>query len=205
MKQPKDPRKQPRQERSVQTVDAILEAAARIFETHGFEAGNTNKIAQLAGVSVGSLYQYFPDKHSLVTALHERHTAQVLQRLEQVLARNAGAALGAIVKDLVGALLDEHLARPQLQRVLHAQFALLAHRPEESPAARALFERLLSILSGFHPARARAELEVVVQMLLRTTESLIHSVVLEPPKDVDRATLEREIAHVLDGYLKGIG
>lgn len=187
------------------TVDSILEAAARIFEKHGFEGGNTNKIAQLAGVSVGSLYQYFPDKHSLVTALHERHTAQVLERLEQVHARNAGAAIGVMVHDFVVALLDEHLARPQLQRVLHAEFALLAHRPEDSPAARAIFERMLSILSGHYPARDPAELKVVGQMLLKTTESLIHSVVLEPPKDLDRPTIEREISHVLEGYLKGVG
>jgi AcrR family transcriptional regulator len=71
------PRRKPRQDRSRQTVDAILEAAAQVFERHGYAAGTTNRIAQRAGVSIGSLYQYFPNKDAIVMELARRHIAEM--------------------------------------------------------------------------------------------------------------------------------
>src|SRR6185437_15341352 len=82
------PRKLPRQDRSRATVDAILEAAARVLVKEGFERTTTNRVAEAAGVSVGSLYQYFPSKEALVAALVDRHNeemrAEVLAALERV-------------------------------------------------------------------------------------------------------------------------
>lgn len=71
---PVAPRKKPRQARARATVDAILIAAAHSLKTEGFEHATTNRIAELAGVSIGSLYQYFPNKVSIVGALRERHS-----------------------------------------------------------------------------------------------------------------------------------
>src|SRR5438552_3934720 len=67
------PRKRPRQARSQATVDAILEATTRILLKQGFDSLTTNAAAAAAGVSIGSLYQYFPNKEALVAALIERH------------------------------------------------------------------------------------------------------------------------------------
>ena len=77
MKVTRVPRKKPRQSRSQATVDVILDAAARIFVETGFAAATTNAIAERAGVSVGSLYQYFPNKLALLAALKERHVLQL--------------------------------------------------------------------------------------------------------------------------------
>jgi len=62
----------PQQQRSKALVDTLLEATARILERSGLEETSTNEIARVAGVSVGSLYQYFPSKEALVAALIER-------------------------------------------------------------------------------------------------------------------------------------
>ena len=70
------PRKRPTQERARRTVDAILEAAAEVFDAHGFDGGTTERIVERAGVSVGSLYQYFPNKLAVVRALLERELAR---------------------------------------------------------------------------------------------------------------------------------
>jgi len=83
-------RKKPRQQRSRATWDAILEAAAQLFGERGYTGTTTNKVAERAGVSIGSLYQYFPNKEALLLALSERHMEEsgtalsaVFQQLEQ--------------------------------------------------------------------------------------------------------------------------
>src|SRR6185436_592878 len=76
-----EPRKRPKQARSQQTVDALLEATARVLGARGFEGATTNEIARVAGVSVGSLYQYFPSKEALVAALLEQRTRADLEHI----------------------------------------------------------------------------------------------------------------------------
>ena len=76
------PRKAASQERSRATVDALVEATARILVKEGFDKASTNRIAEVAGVSVGSLYQYFPGKEALVAAVAERHQQQIMQTVQ---------------------------------------------------------------------------------------------------------------------------
>ncbi|MCM3754869.1 TetR family transcriptional regulator, partial [Bacillus licheniformis] len=83
---PLSPRKAPRQRRSVATVDAIVEAAARILERDGFDGYTTNAVAALAGVSIGSLYQYFPNRDALTAALVERESAHLLDDVDRAAA-----------------------------------------------------------------------------------------------------------------------
>ncbi|TIT73203.1 MAG: helix-turn-helix transcriptional regulator, partial [Mesorhizobium sp.] len=68
-----NPRKNASQERSRATMDALIEATARILVRDGFDKASTNRIAEEAGVSVGSLYQYYPGKEALVAAVIDRH------------------------------------------------------------------------------------------------------------------------------------
>jgi AcrR family transcriptional regulator len=73
------PRKLPKQDRSRVTVEAILEATTRILVEEGYDKANTNRIAERAGISIGSLYQYFPNKESLMTALMEQHSREMTE------------------------------------------------------------------------------------------------------------------------------
>jgi AcrR family transcriptional regulator len=76
------PRKQPRQARARHTVEAIIEASARILEEQGHGGFTTNAVAELAGVSIGTLYQYFPDKNALLGALIARETGGLVAEAE---------------------------------------------------------------------------------------------------------------------------
>src|ERR1700722_10162709 len=87
-----EPRKLPVQSRSSETVNAVLEAAARILERHGFEGYTTNAVAERAGVSIGSLYQYFPSKDAVTVALIERETATLLADIGAVPTREGHKA-----------------------------------------------------------------------------------------------------------------
>lgn len=76
-----EPRKRPRQQRSRELVGRILDEAARLFETLGYHDTTTNHVADAAGVSIGSLYQYFPNKDSLLVGLAEQHLDEVEPQL----------------------------------------------------------------------------------------------------------------------------
>src|SRR3982751_1734405 len=115
------PRKIAAQERSRATVDALVEATARILVKEGFDKASTNRIAEVAGVSVGSLYQYFPGKEALVAAVIERHQREIKQtvhgELEEVLAQPVERA----VRRLVAMAVRAHRVDPRLHRVLAEQ------------------------------------------------------------------------------------
>ena len=81
------PRKWPSQERSRATVDALVEATARILVRESFDKASTNRIAEEAGVSIGSLYQYFPSKEALVAAVIDRHKQELMQVAREALAQ----------------------------------------------------------------------------------------------------------------------
>lgn len=115
-------RKQPRQARAQHTVDAIIEAAARILEEQGHGGFNTNAVAELAGVSIGTLYQYFPDKDALLGALIARETAGLVEGAETACMLAEGQqALDALVR----AAVRHQIRRSRLARLLDFEEARL--------------------------------------------------------------------------------
>ena len=88
------PRKRPSQSRSRATVQAIIEATAHILREHGYAGASTNRIAKLAGVSVGSLYQYFPGKDALVLAVADHHATEMMALLQESALSSFGASDG---------------------------------------------------------------------------------------------------------------
>jgi AcrR family transcriptional regulator len=109
------PRKKPRQKRSADTVAVIVEATARILETNGFEGFNTNAVAEKAGVSIGSLYQYFPSKQALLSAIIEREVAPMLAVIEELVnIKECETALRCYIR----ASIRHQMRRPHLARLI---------------------------------------------------------------------------------------
>jgi AcrR family transcriptional regulator len=104
-KKPTAARKRPTQERSRRTVEWILTAAARIFRAEGFDA-TTNRVARAAGVSIGTLYEYFPNKESLLVALAERHVSEAERGVGEALAEETSPR--ELVRALYEAILASH-------------------------------------------------------------------------------------------------
>jgi AcrR family transcriptional regulator len=116
-----NPRKNASQQRSRATVDALVEATARILVKEGFDKASTNRIAEVAGVSVGSLYQYFPGKEALVVAVIERHNQEIMQTVRGELAEVMSQPLQQGVRKLVAVAVKAHRVDPKLHRVLAEQ------------------------------------------------------------------------------------
>jgi AcrR family transcriptional regulator len=108
MTPPLSPRKAPRQARALITHDAIVEAAAHIIATGGLAAFNTNAVAERAGVSIGSLYQYFPNKDALMVALIRHQQTQQLDTLKAAVGAVKGGDLESVVRALIRAAMQHH-------------------------------------------------------------------------------------------------
>lgn len=194
------PVRTPKQGRSKATVATILEAAARILAEQGWAGFNTNAVAARAGVSIGSLYEYFPDKQALADDIANAHIAQG----ESLLAAAAGGAAmtggsaGAIVDALVQGLVDLHKDDPRLHRALSSDVPL-------SPSVRARVEALRrGAIIFLEDALAPhvSDPGVAAQLLADTADAVIHRWFVED--DGTLASPERltqELRRMLRAYL----
>jgi AcrR family transcriptional regulator len=116
------PRKQPRQARAQHTVHAIIEASARILEEQGHGGFTTNAVAELAGASIGTFYQYFPNKDALLGALIARETSRLVEEVEAAsMVATGRRALDGVIE----AAVRHQLRRPRLARLLDFEEARL--------------------------------------------------------------------------------
>jgi len=123
------PRKTPRQQRSQALVDAIFTATSRVLAAVGVEQSTTTRIAERAGVSIGSLYQYFRDRDELLGAFVERRIEDNLRRLERELSHLDRERPAAMIEALVRAGLATYLDERSLYASLLSHAPLAARRP----------------------------------------------------------------------------
>jgi AcrR family transcriptional regulator len=196
------PRKEPRQDRARATVDAILAATARVLVTEGYERASTNRIAEAAGVSVGSLYQYFPSKEALVSALIERHSSEMVRYLEDRAGHHPpGAPLRTIVREVVHAMVEAHRVDPKLHRVVMEQVPRVGALKRLSE----LDEHALALIRAFLESR-RAEirpknLKLAAFLLASLVEAVTHGSVLLHPEYLVDLELVDETTEVICRYL----
>ncbi len=176
------PRKAPRQERSRETYEAILDAAAQLFERLGYAAATTNKIAERAGVSIGSLYQYFPNKDALLYALGERHVLELSERLTALFAalRATPPTLEEGVRLLYELIADSHRGDPHLHRLLYEQ----APRPPEALAQLREIRSMYAAEVEWHLRRLGVggpDPAITARLLVEAAEAQVHGVMIDPP------------------------
>jgi AcrR family transcriptional regulator len=128
-------RRQPKQRRAQQTVEAVLDAVVRILKRGGAGRITTNGIAEAAGVSIGSVYQYFPDKLAIFAALHQRHLDEIDRLIQRTLLEHAWSSLGELVRALVEGMVEAHTRDPELFELLSTQFRTGPAGARSSPCA----------------------------------------------------------------------
>jgi AcrR family transcriptional regulator len=200
-----NPRKQASQERSRATVDALIEATARILVREGFDKASTNRIAEEAGVSVGSLYQYYPGKEALVVAVIERHNRDLMQVVRVALAEIAELSLEQAVRRIVAAAVDAHRLDPRLHRVLAEQIPRTGRLAKVEGFNRDYFALFRDYLER-HRARLRTvDLGLAAFVCVTSIEALTHTAVLhrsEMLSDEAVGTLVDEATRLVIRYLQ---
>lgn len=203
-KPPITPRKVPLQKRAHATVDVILEATAHVLRTIGYDALTTNKVSEAAGVSVGSLYQYFPGKDALVMALMLRVSEKQQALFLGALAGKATAPIAEVIEAVVETLLEVHAADPRLSEVLMNQVPRVGELAELMAYNE---ETIAKPLRAFLESRRE---ELVVEDLRAATFVLAHSIppllqrlTMSRPSPEQRQAIFRELNGMLVGYLTG--
>jgi AcrR family transcriptional regulator len=195
------PRKAPRQSRSQATVTAILDATARILVEHGFAAASTNAVAERAGVSVGSLYQYFPNKEALIAALHARHGEQMMAVIQRALTKAMDATLDDALSGLIEATVEAHRVDADLHRVLEEQHQDLDDDTMHQEYLDVMEDRIVALLARHRGQITAPDLKLAAFMLLNAAHGLIHAVVLRRPKGVSLRHATQEIVRMMRAYL----
>lgn len=190
------PRKRPLQSRAVATVAAIIEAAAHILEKDGLDGYSTNAIAERAGVSIGSLYQYFPNKDAITRALIARESRSLLDAIATV---PQSEDWRATITDMIRAAADHQLRRPRLARLIDAVESRLSGPASEVDTRSDLMVLLRPVIaqSGIEPGES---LDEVVADVLTITRAL--SDAAGSRHETDRMALEHRIRRAVLGYLE---
>lgn len=203
-KPPTNPRKNALQERSRATVDALVEATARILVREGFEKTSTNRIAELAGVSVGSLYQYFPSKEALVAAVIERHNQEIMGLVRATLIEISDLPIEKAVRRLVTVAIEAHRIKPELHRVLAEQIPR-AGKLDVEAFNREVHTLVRAYFDGHRKEMRKIDLDVATFICVSTIEAIAHNAVLnqaEMLSDKMVRTLVDETTRMVVGFLR---
>jgi len=196
------PRKLPTQARSRATYDAILKATAQILAGEGVDSLNTNRVAEVAGASIGSLYQYFPNKESMMQALIDRYAERFVQHLSGYLADLGQDPAGGAIRTYVKAM----LAVPRQDPELHRAFVLVVFKLGHQ-SIRKLEEQLMFIVRAYLETQKHRilpkNLDLATFILVTTLESVTNIALLKHPEYVASEEFEIELSNIITRYLVG--
>jgi AcrR family transcriptional regulator len=200
-----NPRKVASQERSRSTVDALLEATARILIKEGYDRTSTNRIAEVAGVSIGSLYQYFPSKEALVAAVIDRHTQEISEVTRNALVKAAVYPIEVAAREFVSVAIDAHRVNPKLHGVLSEQIPRVGRLENIEANVREGYALVRGYLDAHRDEIDVADFDLAAFVLVTVVEALTHAAVLRRPdilSDEKAGRFVDEVTRLLLRYLR---
>ncbi len=200
-----NPRKSASQQRSRSTVDALIEATTRILMKEGYDRASTNRIAELAGVSIGSLYQYFPSKEALVAAVIDRHAQQISDVTRDALVKVAARPIEVAAREFVSVAIEAHRVNPKLHGVLAEQVPRVGRLENIEANIRDSYAMVRGYLEAHRDEIEVTDLDLAAFVLVTVVEALTHAAVLRRPDiltDDKAARFVDDVTRLLVGYLR---
>jgi AcrR family transcriptional regulator len=194
-------RRRPQQRRARDTVEAVLDAVIRLLKREGSGAITTNRIAEVAGVSIGSVYQYFPDKRAIFTALHQRHVDEIDRIVQGTLVEHAASSMEDLLRAMIEAMIDAHTTDPELYELL------LNEVPHKADGTREFAVRLhgaflLALSARAFELKNHRDLDRVVFIVTNMVEALSHGAVLRRPTTLSLEDAKEEVVRAVMAYLR---
>lgn len=194
-------RKTPQQARSRAMVDRIVEAGRAVLVDAGYDAFSTNKVAQQAGISPGSLYQYFPDKDAVIDVIVDRYWDEIADRIAAALSDRVGSQPGpGMVRDTVDALLRALEYDRALLRVV-AEDLPVSHSRERRTALERRVRDLTTLFLATAPGATGASPAMTAWMLTVVAENVALRWVLDQPTGIEREQVIDEMVTLVGAYL----
>lgn len=192
----------PRQARAQITVDAILEATVLVLNREGLDAASTTRIAEVAGVSVGSLYQYFAHRDAILTTLQEREFERAVAMMQGLLANeNLHHSPRDIASAVVRGLASLYAAAPGLHRVL----VIEGLRVAAADRVHAFDLRVIDIIANFLRATQapirRTNVRAAAFVAFQSVRATMLATLLEKPESLTEAELIDELVDLVLRYL----
>jgi AcrR family transcriptional regulator len=196
-----NPRRRPRQARAQATVEAIIKATARVLIDEGYDHASTNRIAYAAGVSIGSLYQYFPSKEALVVALVEDHQQHMREALDHVLGSERPLTLEGRARLLVRGMIRAYRVNMQLHDVLCQEVPKVGELKKVYGFEQHLTEACRRELFSVRDRLRLGDVERAVFMLVHAIPSVVRASVQADPTGLNDHTLADDLTDLIVRYL----
>lgn len=194
-------RKSPQQARSRDMVERIVTAGRQVLVAHGYDAFSTNRVAAAAGVSPGSLYQYFPDKAAILDVVIDRYWDEVAERVAASLADRIGDTGPGMVRATADALVSALEADPVVLRVVAEELPIGRNRDRRAALERRVRELATTYLAARPETSRRPAPAVAAWVVVLAVENLALRWVLDQPEAVSRDQLLDEMGALVAGYL----
>ncbi len=194
------PRKRPSQDRSKVTVEAVFEATLQVLERDGYARLTTTRIAERAGISVGSLYQYFPNKRTLLAELLRSHMRRIVDAVASAADDTCGQLMEVRIRAIVSAFVSIKREHVRASRALHAVFADL----NISSLAAPELQRAQSIAAEVvrsHCEQIGADPELAALILVSGLEGPVTQLVMTAPEALMNPQLVVHLQAAALGYL----
>lgn len=197
-------RKKPRQARSATTVEAIFEATIQVLLGEGIHRLTTTRVAERAGVSVGTMYQYFPHKQALLYALNERYLDMVAERVEATCRAHRGATTKTMVEALVSTYWQAKTERSDVTRALYSSAVELDNEALIDAFARRADAATMAMLRSA-PDANYADIELVNVTLLSVIFGTVRNVFERNLTVSEQSAIRRELVTMCLSYLERSG
>lgn len=201
MKTVRVPRKRPQQRRSQATVDAILDAAAGLFCANGFASTNTNGIAEHAGVSIGSLYQYFPNKLALLEALRERQIKGLWEAIGRACDEACALPWPAALRHVISACSAYNGRHVRLMTTLHQELPVHSRSMERLVLAQSTLQLHLRKFLEAHRDSIKVSIDHALFMMPALGRGIFTAAAVEQPHAVENEKLVDDVVAIMLGYL----
>jgi AcrR family transcriptional regulator len=171
-----------------------------VLKREGVSAVTTNRIAEVAGVSIGSIYQYFPDKQAIFVALHQRHIDHIDRMIEAKLVEHASASLDALIRAMIDGMIDAHTSDPELYELLATEV------PHRADGTRDFAVRLHGAFRVALSAREKElkrgrDLDKLTFIITHMVESLSHGALFRRPPGISLTVAKAEVVRAVLAYL----
>jgi len=194
-------RRSPRQARAVDTVEAIFEATARILQSEGRAGLNTNLVAEHAGVSIGTLYSYFPNKEAILLAMARRETEAVRASVAEALGEDLAQSGAEPVRLAVRALIKGYGRRNKARRILMETLIAMGHSDEIAAPVQAIADLIAARAATMLPQNARPLPPIALFILTRAVDGVVRAATYEDAKFIASVEFEDELTELVLRYI----